>query len=55
MTNPSDLAILDDIQKILHNQKLLEEIKISNMKIAEKYSIENNFIQTLKIIRATNN
>jgi UDP-glucose:(heptosyl)LPS alpha-1,3-glucosyltransferase len=54
MQNPQDYKI-DLIQKLLNDEKYLNEIKEKNYKIAQNFSIQKNVDETLKVINETLN
>jgi UDP-glucose:(heptosyl)LPS alpha-1,3-glucosyltransferase len=54
MNNPKDYKI-ELIQKLLDDEKYLNEIKEKNYNIAENFSIERNVNETLRVINETIN
>ena len=54
MKNPKDYKI-DLIQKLLNDEKYLNEIKEKNYKISQNFSIQKNVDETLKVINETLN
>lgn len=48
--NQNDLKVISLIDTLLIDKKYLDSEKIKNKKISKKYSIENNLMQTLKLI-----
>jgi len=54
MQNPKDYKI-DLIQKLLNDEKYLNEIKEKNYKTAQNFSIQKNVDETLKVINETLN
>jgi UDP-glucose:(heptosyl)LPS alpha-1,3-glucosyltransferase len=54
MQNPKDYKI-NLIQKLLDDEKYLNEIKEKNYQIVKNFSIEKNVEETLKVINETIN
>jgi len=50
MNNPSDFSIISAIEELFNNPSKLENIKKENRAKSEKFSIENNLSETLKVI-----
>ena len=50
MKSPSDPRVVNELDNLLDNEKLLGEIKRKNKEIAKKYSLQRNFNETLKVI-----
>ena len=50
MNNPSDFSIISAIEELFNNPSKLKNIKKENRAKSEKFSIENNLSETLKVI-----
>jgi UDP-glucose:(heptosyl)LPS alpha-1,3-glucosyltransferase len=50
MENPNDLSVVEKINELLKNDKILNEKKQEMKEIAKKFSIEENVRNTLKVI-----
>ena len=51
MNSPNDLTIIDKVEKLLNDEKYLQDVKNSNLQIAKKFSIENNAKQTIQLVK----
>lgn len=50
MDTPNDNSILEMINKIVKDKNLMSKIKLKNIQTAQKYSVERNATETLKVI-----
>ncbi|WP_236618649.1 glycosyltransferase family 4 protein [Lebetimonas sp. JH292] len=55
MENSNDLSVIDKINMLLENDKILNEKKQQMKEISKKFSIEENVKKTLKVINETLN
>jgi UDP-glucose:(heptosyl)LPS alpha-1,3-glucosyltransferase len=52
MEHPNDFSVVNKINNLLNHPNLLEEVKSRNKLIVKQFSIDNNLIKTMDVIRS---